>query len=429
MQTLLLIAVVATAALYPDGVILPQDGFGERAELVQPGGIQQLAGGAQSEFASFVGSQLPPSDRAKWYMTVYVDRLEDPESRLLLQDLDRHKALAALKAWCKFQVVDKRGSPSDQARMLAAEIEALQKPIPTILIYPNPDDPVFGREAAGGWRYTFQASGYGGDAESLARNIYDSIRSEYKRRGVEQCPGPYCPQPNPQPNPDPYLPQPNPNPPRYEPYRPPRDDWTPAPLPRMDQEPRPLDGLLGFSREELIVIGCVLLALFVGWRRGWFDKPEPPAKTPAATPKPPPNPKPPGGGAAALLLVGLLGLAGPTALSAADQPRQNQPAAAQAAELETEQPVGQLDQPNQAGPTEQAEGQVGRYPIGPPAVAPPGPPFWDAPCELAVFDRLFDGVRKAIRMLKLFIYGTLGLGLANLVCNVVILRKLKRGHT
>lgn len=422
MQTLILICALAAGALYPDGVILPAEGFGERASLVENGQVQQLAGGAQNEFAEFIGSQLPASDRSKWYLTVYVDRLEDPESRLLLRDFDQHPALAKLKTWCKFQMVDKRGAPSAEARMLANEIAAQAKPIPTILLYANPDDPIFGREAAGGWRYVYQGSGYGGDAEALARNLYESIRAEYRRRGVEQCPGPYCPNPQPNlPEPSPY--QPSPDRPHTEPYHPPRDDWTPSPFPRMDETPRsdPARLPFGLTEERLLIIAAIAFGIFIAWRRGLFDKPAPPAApaAPAAKPAKQPPAAPPGGGAAALLLAGLLGFGCPTALTAAAATEQpNQTGAAEARATKAAEPVGQLNQPNRA------EAAAERFFIDGPVLAP-GDGESCPPCEIALFDRIGEAIARAVRFVKLLAYGLVGLGVANLLIGLRILGLLK----
>jgi hypothetical protein len=321
-------------------------------------------------------------------------------------------------------MVDKLAAPSQEARMLANEIGAQGKPIPTVLLYANPDDPTFGRGAPGGWRYVYQGSGYGGDAEALARNIYESIRAEYKRRGVEQCPGPYCPQPNPQPNlPDPnspYQPQP------VDPYQPPRQPYTPWPAqppPKMDQPLPGEDSLLSprLWREEYVfaVIGLAVLG-FVAWRKGWLDRPVPPqAPAPVDRPTPAakaPAPKPPAGPAAVLLLAAMLGFAtlagcrGAPCCAASSHDATAAVAAEDRSGHEETVPVE----------TFFADG---------PVVAPDVAPADYPPCELPIFDRLAARVDGIIQAVKIFVSLIVGLGAANLIASLRILHLLKQGKT
>jgi len=217
---LLAAAVLAAAppAVAPGaGVVLPGDGaFANRAELVVGDRVEQL--GSRDQFAEFIAGELPPSDRERWYLVIYTDVKADPESQQLVRDFQNHQGLRKLAAWCKFWAIDKRASHSAEARHLAAELEAEGGRLPAILLYPSPNDPLLGRSQQRGWRYAYERAGYGGDADLLARNLYDAIRREYQQHGIEQCPGPYCPQPD--------------SGPRTEPYQP---DWHRDPLPRMDE--------------------------------------------------------------------------------------------------------------------------------------------------------------------------------------------------
>lgn len=386
MQTLFLVAVFCGTLLH-DGVQLPaEEGFGHGAQLVTAGGIQQISGGGDLEFANFLGDQLPPSDRAKWYMTVYVDRLNDPESRLLLRDLDQHPALAKLKSWCKFQMVDRLAAPSQEARMLAQEIGQKGKPVPSVLVYANPDDPVFGTAAKGGWHYVYDGGGYGGDADMLARNLYEAIRKEYERRGVSQCPGPYCPQPV-QPN----LPQPNPNPYQPGPYQPPpyqpADPWPQQPMPRMDE---PLPGAQPFPVATEYVLMAIAAALvgFIAWRKGWLDPPT----------------KPPGTSGMLLLLALTAGLLAGGCRAA--------PCCAEEAD-----PV-----------SDQAD--VGRFhPDDNPAIVPEVWPEDCPPCELRIVDQTVSMIRDTINAIKWVVRLIVGLAVANLLVGLRLLYLIRQGHT
>jgi hypothetical protein len=389
----LILSVVFAASLFPDGVIFPAeaDGFGEGAQLVTGRGIEQLAGGPEQQFAQFVGQQLPASDREKWYLTAYVDRLNDPESRLLLQDLDRHPGLAALKGWCKFQMVDRLASPSAEARYLAQELTQRKRDVPTLMLYANPDDPVFGRSAAGGWRYVYDASGYGGDAEALARNLYESIRREYQARGVPagQCPGPYCPNPN-LPNNDPYQPQPSPPPYQpnspYQPQRP--DDWKPTPPPRPMDDPGPGPATPAVPWQYLAA-GAALLLFFWAQRRGLLD---PPARSgPSAA-------KPPGPPAAAMLLLAL-------SLAAAVVGCRQSPCCP-AAEV-GHQAVGL------------AVAQRAPMPAAP-IVDDPADSA-NGPCELAIIDRARAEIEGLIQTIRTVVLILIGLGTANLAIGLRLL--------
>ena len=213
-----------------DGVVLPDgEPFRERAAAVSQGGSVTVSTQPDTVFANFLSDQLPPSDKGQFHIVVYVDQ-HSSESRLLLRDFDRHPSLSKLKEWAKFIAIDRSESPASEARHMAQALEGAD--IPTVLVMASPEHPTFGREGRLGWRYAFAGSGYGGDAALLARNIYDGLRTYYQEHGVptEQCPGPYCPNPN-----DPRQPR-EPSPPNWPPPIDPQDrDWDVPRLPRLDE--------------------------------------------------------------------------------------------------------------------------------------------------------------------------------------------------
>lgn len=256
---LLLIALPACA----QGVMLPpgEEVYGERAVSVGQDGTAVELSAPDRVFSQFVAGQLPPDDRSQFWLVVYIDRTS-PESRLLLQDFDRHEGLRVLRDWCKFAVIDRQDSPAAEARHLAQRLSGAD--VPTVLLFAHPEHPVFGESGKVGWRYAFQRAGYGGDAGLLARNLYQSLQQLYTEAGVpaEQCPGPYCPQPN-QPN------QPNqpwqPNTPG--PYQP---GWNTPPLPRLDDGPSGLgdrlDRLAAWTGWGVVILAAGAAVWWLGRR-------------------------------------------------------------------------------------------------------------------------------------------------------------------
>ena len=230
MNTLLLALLIA-AVPEPhsnSGVIVPEGGFkSSDSRLVFKGAVQEVAGPAQ-QYAGYLSTVLPPTDRGKWWLILYVDVLTQQESKRLLDDFNQHPALKAIGDWCKLWVIQKGGSVAADAR-IQANLAGKFSTLPVILLVPNPDDPVFGRDSrakdgeALGWRYAFVQESYGTDAGLLARGLGEAIRREYTIRG-QPCPGPYCPV-NPQPGPV----QPSPLSPPYSPNAPRLPFPTPQP--------------------------------------------------------------------------------------------------------------------------------------------------------------------------------------------------------
>jgi len=223
---LLVLCVLASAPIVDEpGVIIPDAGFRERAAVVESNTVSELTP-PDAKFSGFLTSQLPASDRSQFSMVAYVDR-SDPESRRLLADLEQHPSLRILKNWCKFTVIEKGQSIAAEARHAAAKLAGSD--IPALMVFADPRHPVFGEIEGkpGNWRYAFQRAGYGGDAGLLARNIYDALVKHYQTYGVEQCPGPYCPYPNPNPD-QPVWPPDN---------RPVLPDWNTPDLPNLDEQP------------------------------------------------------------------------------------------------------------------------------------------------------------------------------------------------
>ena len=249
-----MLAVAPFGQVHDGGVLPPTDGFRERAVAISQGGDTEVLTPPDRVFSSFIGTQLPPSDKGQFYLVVYIDK-KSAECRLLLQDFERHPSLKVLKDWAKYTVIDRGETPSGEARHMAAALT--EADVPTILVSAHPDHPVFGKEGRGGWSYAFAASGYGGDAALLARNIYEGLRDHYAQHGVtEQCPGPYCPTPEPD-RPEPYQPyRPTPNTP---------NDWDTPSLPRLDEQPTPF--AVGFTVPAWgwfvlgVVVVIVLLAI------------------------------------------------------------------------------------------------------------------------------------------------------------------------
>lgn len=218
--TAALIGAVDDAPVLLAGVKTPRDGFHDRVVQIGPNSVQELdrydPGQATTAFAEHLKSQLPADDRGLWYVTVFADT-SDPASKRLIEDFRTNPSLRQLASWAKLEHVDFQ-QPADKARWKAWEI----RKTPTVWVYPHPDNPRLPYVGA------VVQSGYGGDAEMLARNVYAGIRSVYKKHRIEDCPGPYCPTPNPyqpQPNPPPYQPSPSP----WRPIQP--DDGFPMPPP------------------------------------------------------------------------------------------------------------------------------------------------------------------------------------------------------
>ena len=210
-----------------DGVVLPDGGpFRERAAAVSQAGSVTVAERPDAVFANFIGENLPPSDKGQFHIVLYIDK-HSPESRLLLRDFQQYPSLSKLREWSKFIVIDRSESPAAEARHMAQALDGAD--IPTVMVMASPEHPKFGRESRLGWKYAFAGSGYGGDAALLSRNIYDGLRNYYRDHGVpiEQCPGPYCPNPN-----EPRQPaQPN-----WPPPNDPQDrDWDVPRLPPLDE--------------------------------------------------------------------------------------------------------------------------------------------------------------------------------------------------
>ena len=369
---------VALAAAVPmaapptsNGLVVPKEGFQDHVLRIGQDGTSEELPGAGGGFAEFVAGQLPESDRAKWYLTVYVDQ-QDPESRLLLRDMQGHAALKNLAAWCKYQVIDRGVSPSGEARHAAQELQQQQPDVPLVLLYANPNHPVFGRDGPGGWTYAFKAAGYGGDADLLARNLYQAVRSHYRKHNVtEQCLGPYCPTPD-----------------KRKPYRPATpDDWRIDPLPRLDAEPG--GGLLPAIFWKLLlvgigaivfcigaaVLGIVAIVLCVAWCKRRLDGPKK------------------GGPAAMILLAALLGLAACPALAAVEE--HNPPAP----------PVEFL-------------------------IAPPAPqeaPVAPEECErFFPLGRIVEMLREIITVVVVTAFGLIGLSAANLLVGLRLLWIVRR---
>ncbi len=233
MTTYTLLAMLTISVFGQSGGVVLPDGepFRERAAVITQGGSIEVAQTPDNVFASFIGTQLPPSDKGQFHIVVYADS-KSQESRLLLLDFERHPSLKALRDWGKFVVIDRSESPASEARHMAAALQGAD--IPTVLVMAHPEHPRFGRPESRdreyrnnvGWQYAFAGSGYGGDAALLARNIYDGLRQHYQDHGVsvEQCPGPYCPDPR------------NPDRPSWPPRRPnaPNPGWEPPRLPQLD---------------------------------------------------------------------------------------------------------------------------------------------------------------------------------------------------
>lgn len=251
-SALLLFAFTPFGQVASAGVLPPADGFRERAVSISQGGRVDVLTPPDTVFSSFVGTQLPPGDKGQFYLVVYVDK-KSADCRLLLQDFERHPSLKVLRDWAKYTVIDRSETPSGEARHMAAALTDAD--VPTILVSAHPDHPVFGKGGRGGWAYAFAASGYGGDAALLARNIYEGLREHYAQHGVaEQCPGPYCPTPTPEPN----RPEP------YQPYRPSQPtDWDTPRLPRLDEQPAPF--AVGFTMPSWgwFVLGVVVVVVLL----------------------------------------------------------------------------------------------------------------------------------------------------------------------
>lgn len=260
----------------PSGVRLPEgQSFAERAAVVADGGVSVIESVPDHVFTQHLQSELPPTDKGDFYLILYTDR-RSPESRLLVEDFNRHPALRVLRDWAKFTVIDREtpgaagmGVSAAEARHMAQELAASD--IPTVLVLSNPDHPVFGRREGREWRHVYAAAGYGGDAGLLARNIYNALTEYYQSHDVpiEQCPGPYCPDPR---NPDrPHWPPVEPRTPRQ-----PDDGWTPPRLPRLDDPPTiPLPWLPSFDPSSwpwwawlLIGAGALWLLRTFGPRAG-----------------------------------------------------------------------------------------------------------------------------------------------------------------
>lgn len=212
---LLLAAVMATPGNpgLQDGVMVPKSGWKDNVAVIEQGGVQQITSFAADQFVSYMQSALPPDDRGQWYITVFVTDMAG-DSRLLLRDLENAPALRVLSEWGTLQVID-YSTEANRQRWSKLKIRYT----PTILVYPRPGHPRLE------YKYAVAQEGYGGDADKLARNIFNAIRKIYKAQGVADCPGPYCPSPR-----FPYEPN-QPHDP-YRPNQPTPNDWPqPAPLP------------------------------------------------------------------------------------------------------------------------------------------------------------------------------------------------------
>lgn len=272
MNTLLLLLVIGQPADIPPlwgGVQEPEGGFRANKVLVSgpaQSSVVQAVVGPSDRFASFLGVNLPKSDRGKWWLIIYHDQLSSRESEQLLRDFEDYPALRELKQWAKFFSFAKGGpSPAEEARVAYGTVNRFPK-MPTIVLVPNPEDPVFGtagKDAQGNpikWRYAYVQEGYGLDAGKLARDLYLAIQREYTDRG-QPCPGPYCPV--------------NPTPKSPEPRLFPTPDAPPPPPP-----PRPGD-LLTWPWIMAVwqaywfwfVLGAFLvLAYRKGWLQKWLDE-------------------------------------------------------------------------------------------------------------------------------------------------------------
>lgn len=257
--SLLVLCSIALPA-HAQGVMLPpgEEVYAERAVAVGQDGTSVELTAPDRVFSSFVAGQLPPSDRAQFWLVVYADRTS-PESRLLLQDFERHEGLRVIRDWAKFVVIDRSESPAAEARHLVQRLSGAD--VPTLLLFAHPEHPVFGEQGRTGWRYAFQRAGYGGDAALLARNLYQSIQQLYSEAGVptEQCPGPYCPQPN-QPN------QPNHPWQPTGPYDP--NGWNTPPLPRLDEQTGLVDRLVSWVGWVVVIIGVLAAVFWIGKKLG-----------------------------------------------------------------------------------------------------------------------------------------------------------------
>ena len=243
------------------GVKLPLDShqFRDRAVAIgQSGEVEQLTA-PEKVFGDFVSTQLPASDKSQFWLVAYVDST-DPESRQLLRDFEQHPGLKQLRQWAKWIEVDRQKSPAADARHVAQQLRHAD--VPTIICVPHPGHPTFGAAGAGGWTEVYRRSGYGGDAGFLARNLYDAIRKTYQEHSVSQCPGPYCPDPQPPYQPTPIQPRPSPTPT-------PNDDWyVPAPLDEpTPRTPAPFGIQLGWTHLAAVIVG-VLVAAFLVRRYG-----------------------------------------------------------------------------------------------------------------------------------------------------------------
>jgi len=262
------------------GVIVPNGGFGgNRKQLIIGGAVLDVSGPAEQN-VSYIASQLPATDRHKWWIVIYGDFLgKDPESENIARDFGNHAGLKTLANWAKVWSIDVRSTPAGEARFLATLAAKKSRKLPYVFVVANPDDPVFGAKSPKGWEYAFEGQGYGGDTGMLYRNLYEGIRNQYVSRGlpIEQCPGPFCP-PTPDPNPYPDPRSPSPNIPAPQPNREPwdRDPLRPADEPKAPDKTNPVNPQvappLKWYEQWYVWAALAALALYVAHRKGWIDQ-------------------------------------------------------------------------------------------------------------------------------------------------------------
>lgn len=264
-----LVMLATFSAFPPGGVIVPNGGFQPRKRLVMAAAVHDVTGPGD-RFAQTVQATLnnspPKSDKEKWWLIIYADFRNDPESKLLDNDMRTDPALKEIAAWCKTFVIDRNTSPAAEARIQAGLAVEHGGDLPIVLLLPNPRDPVFGAYPdENNWQYAFEKNGYAGDAGLLARNLLAGIKRHYDKRGVP-CPGPICPV-NPKPAPD----GPN-SPPPSEPWQPDdRDDSLPnrQPGPSIPLRIEPPFGLTWSQAFWLVVAAVIAWKL---WRAGILAK-------------------------------------------------------------------------------------------------------------------------------------------------------------
>ncbi len=255
--SLLLLGLLAFQATLSPGLKAPQHPGEDRVVQIGPGDAQELEPWSPhqppkvSAFRRHLERELPRDDRGRWYITIFVTP-EGEQSRRLIRDLQTHPSLRVLAQWADVQQID-FSEPVNRARWREQRVTQS----PTILVYPRADHPTLP------FRCVTAQQGYGGDAEMLARRIYSAIRTIYQKYGaIEQCPGPWCPSPQPdRPDVRPWEPQPW-NPDGYQPFRPDRYPQ-PAPLPDVD-EAQPPSPVTGWFDPGIVALAVVLLCVACG---------------------------------------------------------------------------------------------------------------------------------------------------------------------